>query len=69
MLPKPFGGGDLQPSVGRSRLSGEQRLGHGQLGEDLAHRAVQRLALLGQDQAARMPVEQRDLQRSSSAWI
>ena len=40
----------------------QQRLGHGQLGEHLARGAVQQLALLGQDQPARVPVEQRHLQ-------
>ena len=40
----------------------EQRFGHRELGEDLAHRAVQRLALFGEDQAARMAVKERHLQ-------
>jgi len=38
------------------------RLGLGQLGEDLAHRAIERLALLGQHQAARMTMEQRRIE-------
>ena len=37
----------------------DQAFGHRQLGEDLARGAKQQLALLGQDQAARMAVEQR----------
>ena len=53
----------LQPP-GRLLLAlGQQRLGDRQLGEHLAHGAVQRLALLGQDQAAGVAVEQRHLQR------
>ena len=52
----------LEPS-GRLLLAlRQQRLGHRQFGEHLAHRPVQALALLGQDQPARMPVEQRHLQ-------
>ena len=37
----------------------QHRLGHGELGEHLARGAVQQIALLGQDQAAGMAVEQR----------
>ncbi len=55
-------GGDLD-APGRLLLAlGQQRLGHRQLGEHLADRAVQALALLGQDQAAGVAVEQRDLE-------
>ncbi len=53
----------LQPP-GRLLLAfREQGLGHRELGEHLAHRAVQALALLRQNQAAGMAVEQRHLQR------
>ena len=62
-------GGDLE-AAGRLLLAlGEQRLGHRELGEDLADGAVERLALLGEDEAARMPMEERHLQASSSAEI
>ena len=60
---EPDRGRDLQPS-GRLFLAfRQQRLGHRQLGEHLADRAVQRFALLGQDQTARVTMEQRHLQR------
>ena len=41
---------------------GQQRLGGRELVHDLARRAEQHLALLGQHEAARVAVEQRDLQ-------
>ena len=41
---------------------GELRLGHGQLGEDVMRRSIQQLPLLRQDQAARVPVEQRHVE-------
>ena len=49
----------LSGPFGRSFDFGQHRLGHGELGEDLARRAVEQIALLGQDQAARMAMEQR----------
>ena len=60
--PEPDRRGHLQPP-GRLLLAfGQQRLRHRQLGEHVAHRAVEALALLGQDQAAGVAMEQRDLQ-------
>ena len=49
----------LSGPVGPVLALGQQRLGHRQLGEHLARGAVQQLALLGQDQAAGVAVEQR----------
>ena len=52
----------LSGPFGRSFDFRQHRLGHGELGEDLARRAVEQLALLGQDQSARVAVEQRHAQ-------
>ena len=53
----------LSGPLGRSLLSVSCAFGHRQLGEHLMGRAVEQLALFGQDQAARMPMEQRRLER------
>ena len=54
--------GHLEASRRLLLALGQQRLGDRQLGEYLTHRAVQRLALLGQDQPTGVAVEQRHLQ-------
>ena len=58
-----YRGGDLQLAGRLVAALRQQRLGHRQLGENLAHRLVQAFALLRQDQAARVTVEQWHLQR------
>src|SRR6185295_644536 len=40
----------------------EPRLGGGELGEDVVGRAVEHLTLLGEDEAARVAMEQRDVE-------
>ena len=51
--------GDLERPLRPVLRFGDQAFGHRQLGEHLARRAEQQLALLGQDQAAGMAVKQR----------
>ncbi len=53
------GGRDLERAFRAVLQLGEEALGHGELGEDLARRREQQLALLGQDEAAGMAMEQR----------
>ena len=55
-------GGDLQRPLRVLAALGQHRLGHGELGEDVARGVVKQIALLGQDQPARMPMEQRHVQ-------
>ena len=50
----------LSGPFGRSFDFGDHAFGHRQLGENLARRAEQQLALLGQDQATGVTVEQWD---------
>ena len=54
-----YGRGDLERPLWPVLRFGDQAFGHRQLGEDLARRAEQQLALLGQDQAASMAMEER----------
>ena len=67
--PRPTVAVTLSVPLGRSLLSDSCAFGHRQLGEDLAHRAVEQLALLGEDQAAGMAVEQRDVAALSSSAL
>src|SRR5262249_16149142 len=60
--PQRHGRGDLELALGLVLALGQLRPRHRQLGEDLMSRAVEQLALLGQDQAAGVAVEQRDLE-------
>ena len=53
---------DAQVARGLGRRVGQQRLDRLQLGEDFHHRTVQKFALLGQNQAARVAMEQRHLE-------
>ena len=66
-VPKPIGRGDTQFARRLGRGIGKQRLGGMQLGHHFDDGAVQQLALLGQHQAARMPVKQGDLQVAARA--
>ncbi len=54
---------------GRSLLSLSCVSAMAKLGEHVAHRAIEHLALLGEDQPARMTMEQRHAEESSSALI
>ena len=51
---------DLEPAGGLVLVGPQQRLGSVDLARHVAGRAVEQLALLGQDQAAGMAVEQHD---------
>ena len=60
--PKPTVVVDLEPARGLVLVGAQLRLGRVDLGGHVARGAIEQLALLGQDQAARMAVEQRDAQ-------
>ena len=63
------GGGDHQRAFGLGLAFGDQRFGLVEPRTDFADRAIQRLALLGKDQAAGVAMEQGAFKLSSSALI
>jgi hypothetical protein len=56
------GGGDLERPSRAQFAFGQHRLGHRQLGENVAGSGMEDLALLGQDQAPGVAVKQRDFE-------